>query len=115
MNLTPEQMAARRVVCAAIRSPRGGIITGPRHFDSTMHRAIDTAVYLADHTTGEGTVIENEWHRAEQGFIDQWGNFLTRREAWAIAAAQGQIIRWVGNQEAGNVEADEDLYSENLY
>lgn len=110
MSLTPEQQRLQRVVCAANRLD-GVIALGPRHFDAVMHRHIGVIC-------GAEMMPEAErarWARAEQGFIDQFGSFLTRREAWAIAATQGQIIRWVGNQEPGNVEADEELYSENLY
>jgi hypothetical protein len=45
--------------------------------------------------------------RYEQGFIDQFCNFLTREEAYVIAKANGQIIN------PGH-ETDK-LYSENLY
>jgi len=49
----------------------------------------------------------------EQGFIDQYGNFLTRKEAWVIAKRQNQIMRYVGNQSSESV--DDILWSENLY
>jgi hypothetical protein len=42
-----------------------------------------------------------------QGFVDNKGNFLTRKEALLIAEKENQIIRRCG----GDVE----LYSENLY
>jgi hypothetical protein len=48
------------------------------------------------------------WSDAEQGFIDQRGNFVDRKTAWNIAEANGQIIRRVGNDQPV-------LYSENLY
>jgi hypothetical protein len=43
----------------------------------------------------------------DQGFIDQFGDFLTRREAWEIAKDRGQILR--------DVSTPGTLYSENLY
>jgi hypothetical protein len=44
----------------------------------------------------------------EQGFIDQYGIFLSRAEALLVARTADQIIRRCGG--------DEDaLYSENLY
>lgn len=47
------------------------------------------------------------WGSAEQGFIDQRGNFLTREEAWIIAVNNNQIIRHLSSSGV--------LYSENLY
>lgn len=44
----------------------------------------------------------------DEGFIDQFGNFLTREEAHVIAVKQNQIIRRCGGDESR-------LYSENLY
>ena len=49
-----------------------------------------------------------KWTRAEQGFVDQFGVFLTREEAWDVASKAGQIVRRVGGD--GGC-----LYSENLY
>ena len=43
----------------------------------------------------------------EGGFIDQWGNYLNRKDAWVIADKQGQIIKEVSSKGT--------LYSENLY
>jgi hypothetical protein len=47
-------------------------------------------------------------YEKEQGFIDQFGKFLTREEAWVIASENGQIRRQVGGDQSR-------LYSENLY
>lgn len=44
----------------------------------------------------------------DQGFIDQWGLFLTREEAWTVAVEKGQIRRQVNTPEG-------TLYSEHLY
>jgi len=86
-----------RVVCAANRRKDGLIICGARHWDSVM-RGQKNAIGGAP----------EDWYDIEDGFIDQFNNFLTREEAWVIALKQRQIIR------------DEDktpgtLYSENLY
>jgi hypothetical protein len=88
----------RRVVCAAVRSPEGQVICSARHFDQLM-RSIITACGL--------------WSRAEvepweQGFIDQFGVFMTREEAHLVAKAAGQIIRHCGGDGGA-------LFSENLY
>ena len=91
----------RRVVCAAIRDKKtGAIILGVRHFDRLMHKAIDA----------QG----GDWKGAEQGFVDNQGEFISREEAWQLAAIRGQVLRLVGNQKS-ITEDGHDLYSENLY
>jgi hypothetical protein len=84
----------RIVVCAANRQRFTGMIAiGPRHYDETMRQNM----------TGGG------WgDPAEQGFIDQWGEFMTREEAWKVAEAAGQIRYRCGGD-------GKKLFSENLY
>jgi hypothetical protein len=86
----------QRVVCAAIKLG-DVIVTGPRHYDTIMCNTIKQMDMLSHWTDN-----------AEQGFVDQRGNFLTREEAWIIAEKVGQIIRRVGGDGVR-------LYSENLY
>jgi hypothetical protein len=43
-----------------------------------------------------------------QGFLDQWGEFMTREEAHGVATRQRQILRRCGGDEGR-------LFSENLY
>ena len=88
---------ARRVVCAAIRygGCEGVTFLGPRHFDSTMIAMIE------------------KWPHPlpapkEQGFIDQFGAFMSREAALKVATEAGQIIRRCGGD-------DTRLFSENLY
>lgn len=84
----------QKVVCAAIRLTGGLIITGARHFDEIMVATLDACeMFQPD---------------AAQGFIDQWGNFLTREQAYEVALRQGQYKPW-GNHTPGV------LYSEDLY
>lgn len=83
------------IVCAAARNNfTGQIICSPRHYDRTFHQSV------VDRSTA--------WNVADQGFVDQYGNFLTRAEAHKIAVAAGQIRRRCGGDH-------EELYSENLY
>lgn len=90
------------VVCAACR--QGDlIIAGARHFDTVMNGQLRVL---------KSTGWESEGHW-EQGFINQFGDFLTREEAWNIAVSQRQIWRFVGNQKSLYVQ--DELYSENLY
>lgn len=84
----------RRVVCAAIRNMREDVICGARHFDDTMRQQI--------------IMSAADWSVAEQGFIDQYGEFLTREEAHKVATDAGQIVRRCGGDEGR-------LFSENLY
>jgi len=89
-------MSNTRIVCAAIRDNAGRIICGPRHYDLTMHKTLSYMHCLQP---------PKLW---EQGFIDQNGKFYSRKEAFVIASAAGQIIRRCGGD-------DGVLYSENLY
>ncbi len=86
----------KRIVCAAIRNKDGHVITGARHYDKVMVAQI------------KAVAEEGMWSVAEQGFIDNHGDFHCRVEAWKIAEEKGQIIRRVGNDKPV-------LYSENLY
>ena len=44
-----------------------------------------------------------------QGFVDQWGNWLSRDEAFNLVKATGQQINWERNG------CNKTLYSEGLY
>ena len=50
----------------------------------------------------------DEWLAPEQGFIDQWGVFMTRDEAWGIAKS-AQQIKFMPERPPG------PLFSEDLY
>ena len=86
----------RRVVCSALLNKDGRIVLGPRHFDETMMKQI------------KDRPGANSWRDADQGFIDQFGVYLTREEAWEIAIAENQVLRRVGGD-------NPSLFSENLY
>lgn len=88
----------RRVVCAAIRAEDGSIMVGVRHYSADMHAQI------LSRSDGEKFA-----HRSDddQGFVDQFGDYLTREEAWIVANDAGQIVRDVGRHGK--------LFSENLY
>ena len=99
----------QRVVCAANRRKDGKIVCGARHCDSIMRQQIGSRLDL---TRSDAEREESaSWITAEQGFIDQFGTFLTRTEAWKIAEANGQIIRRCGGDEYNGGT----LFSENLY
>jgi hypothetical protein len=93
MTWATGKIAPRRVVCAALRLGEQ-IICGARHYDSLMIQQIQAR--------------KEDWRTAEQGFVDQRGEWLTREEAWIVADGEQQIIRdpdWM----AGH------LHSEHLY
>lgn len=91
-------MNNQRIVCAAIKMKDGTVICGPRHFDDIMRNQL----------MRNQLVWNPEWNRAEQGFVNQYGVFLTREKAYQIAEKNGQIIRDIGYK--GN-----KLFSEHLY
>jgi hypothetical protein len=100
----------RRVVCAAIRNCKGQIICGPRHYDDIMRAQIHASRYPRywKRTLKLFGITIRRYPRIEQGFVDQWGIYMTREEALVIAKLSNQIIRRCGHD---NVE----LFSENLY
>lgn len=86
----------RYVVCAANRRKNDGIIIcGARHWDKIMN---DVAQSMGDDNY-------SDW---DQGFIDQYGFYLTRKEAADIVISNKQQLR---DYEIRGGE----LYSENLY
>jgi hypothetical protein len=96
---------SKRVVCAACKSPWGDIILGVRHWDALMR---------AQFKQNYGG-MDVEPNNMVQGFANTWGEFLTRNEAWIVACANDQILRYVGNQSAMDFGVTGELYSENLY
>ena len=89
------------VVCAALQNHAGEIVCGARHYDKIMQIGIKART----------TLFTNSF-RAEnttQGFINQFGEFLTRREAMAAVKASGQPFDIKRNQ------GDVFLTSEGLY
>lgn len=92
----PVHRGVRRVVCAAVLYEDGTMLVGPRHYDSTM----------LDQYKRHGIGMTED--QAVQGFIDQWGKFMTREEAHKVASEQGQIRHRCG----GDARR---LFSENLY
>jgi hypothetical protein len=90
----------RRVVCAACRSSKtGAMVLGPRHMDNVMRVHVKLTP-------------NHDYHDFDdQGFIDQWGVYMGREEAWVVAKAANQIVyRCGGDDRNGGT-----LYSENLY
>ncbi len=93
----------RRVVCAAIRARDGDILLGIRHYSRDMHTQID-----ARRDGAKFCHLSDE----HQGFVDQFGEFMSREEAFCVARLAGQIIDY---QACGNGLDGPKLYSEGLY
>lgn len=93
----------RRVVCAAIRANDGDVLLGIRHYSRDMRRQID-----ARH---DGHKFCHR-HDPDQGFVDQWGAYMTREEAYIVAEASGQIAY---PEDCGRGLDGPKLYSEGLY
>jgi len=90
----------RKVVCAA--NKYGDlIIMSARHHDKNMNDIIK-AVKAGGH--------ECKPEKGYQGFVDQFGVFMDRTEALAVATASGQPLDMIRNSGNGKV-----LYSEGLY
>lgn len=94
----------RRIVCAALRSKNGSILVGIRHYSTDMQEQIESRADGLDFYYRSGD---------NQGFVDKNGVYLTRREAYEVAKAAGQIVR----PEACRVNSDgtKFLHSEGLY
>lgn len=94
----------RRIVCAAIRAADGEVLLGIRHYSMDMHRQIEQRK--------DGKKFTHR-HDEDQGFVDQWGVYMTRTEAFLVAQAAGQPIN-VGAC-GQRLDAGTALYSEGLY
>lgn len=93
-----------RIVCAAIRTKSYGILVGPRHLDATMRAPMELMNIIAPERH-----VPDEFE--DQGFIDQYGEYYSRTEAWKVAEAAGQIAHRCG----GDTRDGGTLFSENLY
>lgn len=92
-----------RIVAAAVRNTVGQIVVSARHYDSLMHTQIAARMDAESFSDSHGD---------DQGFIDQYGRYLTRREAYLVASAAGQIR----NEAAcATSYGHRELYSEALY
>lgn len=88
---------------AGVANRYGGIIVmGTRHYSNLMQMALDAL---------GGPEVLIAWageENYEQGFVDQYGTFLDRKEAWLLAESTGQI-RYRDKLPDGT------LYSEHLW
>jgi len=92
--------AKQIVVCSAIRQ-NGVTVCGARHFDRGMVHTIRSL---------DGSCMMKLGTAWEQGFIDQFGKFLTREEAFQVVKNNGQPF-----DSKRNGGSKIKLYSEGLY
>lgn len=97
VGINGEIRGEERIVSAANRLSCGLIVTGARHCDKLMNAQARSA----------GLKLT----KSEQGFVNQFGDYLSRTEAWQVAKASNQIIFRCG----GDTSDGGTLYSENLY
>lgn len=76
-----ERFETKRVVSMAACIVDGHLIVGNRHFCPIMNMTIDNL----------GIDCKKHDVRTDQGFVDQWGVWMSRQEAWIVAKAAGQI------------------------
>lgn len=86
----------RQIVCAANKYPCGTIALGVRHFCPLMRQNI------------KALGLKPSQVDMVQGFVDQWGNFMVRKEALSVMKANGRFIR-DDEYRCG------ELFSENCY
>jgi len=76
----------RRVAMSACRV-NGYILVGVRHFCPIMRMQMEAIGMTGD-------IFEREHNMdTDQGFVDQWGVWMSRQEAYVVAKEAGQIIR----------------------
>lgn len=92
----------QRVVCAACKFEDGTIILGIRHWDVFMTKQAKALGFrgMAEH---------------EQGFVDQRGNFLSRKEALEVVRSTGQYFDPQRNSHHNTAAKCVELYSEGIY
>lgn len=85
MFITKDHETIKRVIVTAANRHTESkvVVVGARHFSPAMMSQIQS-MNLPEISGGRSC-----W---EQGFIDQWDNFITRREAMTICVANGQRV-----------------------
>lgn len=98
-----ESADVRRVVCAAICAADGSLLLGIRHYSLDMWAQCDAR--------RDGDKFKHR-HDEDQGFVDQYGVWMSREEAYIVADAARQIVH---KEHCGQGLDGPKLYSEGLY
>ena len=88
----------RLIVAAALKMSDGQVVIGVRHFDSIMRSQLKLLY------------IDRYAPTPRQGFVDNRGVYVSRREALEIATAAGQL-----NVHRTKTEPEDELFSEDLW
>lgn len=106
-----EQEGVERRVVSACNRFHDFQIMGCRHWDMTMHATASAlGMDVKDgHDNVHAYAIENGSPYEEQGFVDQWGWYMSREEAYIVADRMGQILPHRANISSTT------LFSEMLY
>lgn len=80
-----ERFDTQRVVSMAACIVNGYLLVGNRHFCPLMRMTMEQMGISLSPTEHEHNVKD------DQGFVDQWGVWMSREEAWEVAKAAGQI------------------------
>ena len=100
MTFTHKDSPRTRVVVCAANRYGDLIIPSARHHDPVMNNLIKILKSYGDAPIG----------RDEQGFIDQFGGFMTRQEALIVVQQSGQPFNIQRNGGSGKM-----LFSEGIY
>ena len=82
-SFQPPEIKENRIIASANKLSTGLLLIGVRHWDFLMHETVLT-LKLGGFTHDE--------ELEEQGFIDRYGKFHNRADAWVIAEKANQII-----------------------
>lgn len=99
----PKMSGQRRVVCAALRASDGDVLLGVRHYSPDMYKQMERR-----HDSQKFELR----HDDNQGFVDQYGVYMDRYEAYKVAEAASQIVN---PEMCGQGLEGPKLYSEGLY
>lgn len=117
LNYQGELKDPWRVVTAANRHKESGlIVVGARHFDKLMRAQIFALQGFDKKTAAEGhwggMSSSVDWKDMDQGFIDNFGDYLTRKQAYVLAKYNGQLLK---NNDGRCHDSKNFLYSENIH
>lgn len=96
--------SVRRVVCAAIRAADGELLLGIRHYSPDMRRQIERRI--------DGGKFIGRMDK-DQGFVDQWGQWMSRAEAYQVAVATDRLT--FPTEAVKSMDGHMKLFSEGLY
>lgn len=94
------QKERARILIAAVRAADGEVILGIRHYGPEIRRQMKARP--------DGDKFCGHEPGVDQGFVDQFGHFYTRTEAYDLAVRKGQIS-------PKSVHTGAELFSEDLY